>query len=134
MTRINVGIRPEELSDQHLIAEYRELPRVFGHSPKSATPKDFKLGSGHVNWCSQYQGSLLDRHRQLCWEMKFRGFKVNFNSEKVLESYWPRSQVKAARKALKIRILERLNSMTRNPTWTNRSRPNWAKLEERHVG
>lgn len=29
MTRINV-IEPSRLSDQHLGAEYRELPRVFG--------------------------------------------------------------------------------------------------------
>ncbi|MBP7000765.1 pyrimidine dimer DNA glycosylase/endonuclease V [Amaricoccus sp.] len=29
MTRINV-VPPEELSRAHLVAEYRELPRVFG--------------------------------------------------------------------------------------------------------
>ena len=28
MTRINL-INPEKLTDQHLLAEYRELPRIF---------------------------------------------------------------------------------------------------------
>ena len=31
MTRINLTL-VSELADQHLIAEYRELPRVFGYS------------------------------------------------------------------------------------------------------
>lgn len=33
MTRINLTL-VSELTDQHLMAEYRELPRVFGASPK----------------------------------------------------------------------------------------------------
>jgi deoxyribonuclease (pyrimidine dimer) len=35
MTRINV-VPPRELTRQHLIAEYRELPRVFGLVKKAA--------------------------------------------------------------------------------------------------
>ena len=58
MTRINVGICEEELCDQHLVAEYRELPRLFGHIPKGPIPGCFTLGRGHVNYCSQFQGFL----------------------------------------------------------------------------
>ena len=28
MTRINVGIPPEELTDKHLLAEHREIKRI----------------------------------------------------------------------------------------------------------
>jgi len=28
MTRINIGILPHDLTDQHLLAEFRELPRI----------------------------------------------------------------------------------------------------------
>ena len=57
MTRINV-IDPIELTDQHLMAEYRELPMVMGSlkrtlasktgfNPKKV-PSKFTLNSGHV--------------------------------------------------------------------------------------
>lgn len=35
MTRINV-VPVTELTDKHLLAEYRELPRIFGASKKMA--------------------------------------------------------------------------------------------------
>lgn len=54
MTRINL-ISPADLTDQHLMAEYRELPRIFGlaHKHYLAGKKlevkgPYKLGSGHV--------------------------------------------------------------------------------------
>lgn len=78
MTRINVGISVEELCDQHLVAEYRELPRAFGVPPKTPPPPAFKLGKGHVAWCAQSQGSLLLRLVELRQEMQYRGFAVNY--------------------------------------------------------
>ena len=57
MTRINL-VPPEELYDQHIIAEYREirsltrgLLRCFNGKkgiPKSRIPKKFTLNTGHV--------------------------------------------------------------------------------------
>lgn len=59
MTRINL-VPVSELSDQHLIAEYRELPRIFNlvlnAQYKGKYPLDFKisdtylLGTGHVTF------------------------------------------------------------------------------------
>jgi len=55
MTRINV-VHPRELVDKHLLAEYRELPRVFalahswwmqGGNPNKL-PIQYTLGEGHV--------------------------------------------------------------------------------------
>lgn len=59
MTRINC-IPPRELSREHLIAEYRELPRIFalvraaiarGESPDDPrNPTSYTLGAGHVRF------------------------------------------------------------------------------------
>lgn len=46
MTRINI-VPPEELTDQHLMREYQELPRILGlvrkALAKGKTPADFNL-------------------------------------------------------------------------------------------
>lgn len=46
MTRINL-VHVKELADQHLMAEYRELPRVFGavrkHVQDGKRVSDFKI-------------------------------------------------------------------------------------------
>lgn len=55
MTRINSSINP---TDQHLIAELRELPRIFTSVNKRLTlnktfddiPKEFVLGLGHCKF------------------------------------------------------------------------------------
>ena len=59
MTRINFGIDPTELIDEHLRAEIRELPRIFtevnkkiekGTIDKIKVPPKFKLGTGHCTF------------------------------------------------------------------------------------
>ena len=48
MTRINL-VKVEELSDQHLIAEYRELPRCLKQKVNlKDAPDRYTLGKGHV--------------------------------------------------------------------------------------
>lgn len=80
MTRINV-VPVEELSDQHLIAEYRELPRAVKQNfDLTDAPKKYTLGKGHVKWAAQHPGFLINRFYNLCNEMKYRGFIVNFSS------------------------------------------------------
>ena len=59
MTRINC-VPPSELTVQHLVAEYRELPRIFalvraaiarGERPDDTrNPTEYRLGSGHVRF------------------------------------------------------------------------------------
>lgn len=83
MTRINL-VPVSDLYDQHLMAEYRELPRVFSYSeslskiPKDI-PKSFTLGKGHVKFFSNKLAYLLDRQRQLMDELRSRGFKITFD-------------------------------------------------------
>ena len=126
MTRINVRYLVEYLCDQHLLAEYRELPRVFGHVPKGYIPPRFTLGKGHVNWCSQFQASLMHRQYFLCREMLHRGFAVNYpmTRDDVIEGpRWTDADCAYARPIVEQRIKERLQSMRRTPTWTRRLNP-----------
>ena len=70
MTRINL-INPGELSDQHLVAEYREIFMVgssLQRSMKSKSwsktinniPKNFTLNKGHVTFFYN-KGKYLDK-------------------------------------------------------------------------
>lgn len=78
MTRINC-IPPKELSDKHLVAEYRELPRVFRlarHAPDA--PPQYTMGRGHVMFFYNKLAWCHRRQQQLVEEMNRRGFTTNF--------------------------------------------------------
>lgn len=94
MTRINI-IPVSDLTDQHLIAEYREITMVpaalvrtlnskAGFS-KNKIPAKFTLNTGHVYFFYD-KGLYLDkRYNELVKEMMLRGFspdlKRNFPTE-----------------------------------------------------
>ena len=87
MTRINC-VPPAELSDAHLGAEYRELPRVFGlvraaaargERPTDArNPAVYRLGPGHVRFFYARLGWLLLRHAAIVSEGHGRGRVLRF--------------------------------------------------------
>ena len=86
MTRINL-INPEELTDQHLIAEYREItmvPAALKRTINSKSgfnleqiPKKFTLNKGHVKFFYDKGLYLNKRYHKLVKEMKKRGFQPN---------------------------------------------------------
>lgn len=95
MTRINT-IDPRFLSDKHLGAEYRELPRILNDAKKrielaisfgnwkatevkervarlaNDAPPSYRLGQGHVLFFRDKLAWLYRRHLQLKAEMQFR--------------------------------------------------------------
>ncbi|UUV44824.1 endonuclease V [Rhodobacter phage RcRudolph] len=87
MTRINL-VDPTELSRQHLVAEYRELPRIFAlvraAQSKGLRPSDLKaptayvLGRGHMLFFYDKCMFLLRRQQSLIREMRSRGYNPNF--------------------------------------------------------
>ena len=86
MTRINV-IHPATLTDKHLLAEYRELPRIFALAYKASKsakprthkqPKAYTLGTGHVIFFYDKLQYLAERQKQIIAEMQHRGFKPQF--------------------------------------------------------
>jgi hypothetical protein len=86
MTRINC-VPVTELSVKHLVAEYRELPRVYalavaayarGESPEQHG-RAYTLGRGHVRFFYSRLGYIAARHRQLIAEMKRRKFHPSYD-------------------------------------------------------
>lgn len=84
MTRINC-VPPAELVTPHLVAEYRELPRVFGLAQAAylrgeqpadpRNPTSYTLGRGHVRFFYARLGYCRRRFAQLVQEGQARGFK-----------------------------------------------------------
>lgn len=99
MTRINL-IPPRELHDRHLVAEYRELPRVFAliraHFKKSARPElpdSYRMGKGHVLFFYDKAPWLAQRQALLIAEMRRRGMHPNFDDvESLLDGIDLRTQ------------------------------------------
>ena len=83
MTRINI-VEPSELTDQHLIAEYREIFMVAGSLNRtlnskngyeeSRVPKHYTLNKGHVYFFYNKGKYLHNRYNELILEMERRGF------------------------------------------------------------
>lgn len=87
MTRINSAIPPANLCDQHLLAEYRELPRVsalawkwYERENKSEIPSDFRLGTGHVSFFYDKGGFLKERFDSIVETLEGRGFDLQFKT------------------------------------------------------
>lgn len=85
MTRINV-IPVEELTQQHLLGEYKEIVRPFALVRKAVAsntmknkviPKTYRMNQGHVCFFYDKLGYVLDRYHQLTAEMIKRGYKPN---------------------------------------------------------
>ena len=81
MTRINVGIPPADLVNQHLIAEHREIKRIpnciaKGKYNMEGIPDKFKLGTGHVKFFYNKLLYLKNRYTSLYNECIKRGFNV----------------------------------------------------------
>jgi deoxyribonuclease (pyrimidine dimer) len=95
MTRINL-IPVEELMDQHLVAEYRELPMIGSALERSLAspnwnknkltwPEKFTLNAGHVKFFYDKGLYLKKRYDQLVAEMKARG--MNPNPDRLFKSW-----------------------------------------------
>ena len=88
MTRINI-ISVSELTDQHLIAEYREItivPAALNRTlnskigfQKEKVKKKFTLNSGHVYFFYDKGKYLNNRYKEIIDEMKKRGFSPDPN-------------------------------------------------------
>ena len=87
MTRINC-IPVEELSAKHLVAEYREIGRIYalaitaynrGEQPAQHGTR-YTLGKGHVKFFYSRLGYVCKRHRELIAEMLRRGYNPTYRT------------------------------------------------------
>ena len=86
MTRINL-VEPHQLTDKHLMAEYRELPRIFtavlklqdnGKTPTDVTiPDHYVLGKGHMKFFYNKISWLRNRYADLFHVLLARGFNLD---------------------------------------------------------
>lgn len=91
MTRINC-VPAKELTQAHLIAEYRELPRIrhaWPRKTKPVIPKNYLMGKGHVTFFYDKGIWLENRHAELIAEMLNRGYNANLPPLNL--SHWPES-------------------------------------------
>jgi len=98
MTRINVGMLPLQLTDNHLIAEIKEINQLIGSFNVSLRsklginniPAKFTLNSGHVKFFYDKQLFLYNRFNSLKQEALNRGFNIQteFNDLHKNSKYW----------------------------------------------
>ena len=122
MVRVNI-INPKNLTDQHLIAEYKEIIMLIGYVKKHSEtspdkiPKHYLLGSGHILFFKNKLSYIKNRFNKIKKEMKKRGFKANRNinisrfTEK-LKKGWHASE--EDKKIIKKRLIQRVKL---KPKW-----------------
>ena len=134
MTRINL-VPPEELSDQHLVAEYREIFMVGSSLQRSMAskswsktlanlPQQFTLNGGHVKFFYN-KGLYLDRrYHRLIHEMRKRGMDPDplrtFKVEQWPEELWKDWQpTRRDLRVIRSRIQQRIDEKPGWYRWSN---------------
>lgn len=130
MTRINL-VPPTELCDKHLLAEYRELPRVFRLARSCPdAPAHYVLGRGHVKFFYDRLSFLYNRFKLLVNECQARGFNIQYTEPKIdlgqlndntlWQDYIPTPEALALNRQ---RIADRIATMKKPPVYTRRGAP-----------
>ena len=88
MTRINFGVKVKHLTDEHLLAEHREIKRVpkaylkaLESGSINRVPERFCLGAGHVLFFIDKPRYTLNRYMRIHRECLRRGFNVEDYSD-----------------------------------------------------
>ena len=121
MTRVNV-VPVQELCDQHLLAEHREIKRIPNLMLSGKLkdlgdiPEEYVLGKGHMKFFLDKMYFLYVRYSDIRDECLKRRFKVQW----LWPNYYPpiSQDYKPTEQALKLnrqRIKER---MPKTPRWT----------------
>lgn len=86
MTRINC-VDPQTLHTKHLVAEYREIPRIFALVRKHyksnkllSAPSSYTLGTGHVKFFYDKLKYISNRYSSLIDEMRRRGYNPSYSN------------------------------------------------------
>jgi deoxyribonuclease (pyrimidine dimer) len=140
VTRINLGVSVQDLCDQHLVAELKEiqrLPALARATKLTVFPTTPVLGTGHVTFFYPFGKTVADRAHALECECRARGF--NAKSIEWMREEWPTKLfdtvpdylIASFVPLIQARINERLSTMKRVPTWTKRTKPTWVTYGRR---
>ena len=116
MVRVDI-INPRNLTDQHLIAEYKEIIMLVSYVKKhpetslDKIPEHYLLGTGHILFFKNKLLYLKKRFEKIKQEMKRRGFKAarDINVSQFSENLrkdWHAS--KEDKEIIKKRLIERI--------------------------
>jgi len=117
MARVNAGINPKYLSDQHLIAESVEITMITGslrkdgYVVKGVIPEQYCLGKGHMNFFKDKLLYLSLRLSEVNSEMVRRGFNPGTHinlSDFPVDLVWGWTPALSATDLVRERIVERL--------------------------
>lgn len=125
MTRINV-VPPEELCDQHLLAEWRELTRIpngvaAGKFKLVDIPDKYVLGKGHVKFFLDKLTYLMNRYTDILVELEERGMpqKIYWTDEVIPDkTLW--NDYTPTEEALKINRQRIKDRMPKKPRFSKR--------------
>jgi len=129
MVRINL-LKPKQLADQHLIAEYNEILMLFGHVKKfpkiNQIPSDYCLGKGHITFFKNKLIYLKKRHEELKKEMKKRGYATNKTInlklyDKTLSNDWKPKE--SDKELIRKRIAQKLRKKPKYYTYYGKKKP-----------
>ena len=123
MTRINSAIPCKNLTDEHLLAEHREIKRLPSclkrwRDVQKKIPDKFTLGRGHVLFFLNKMKFTYNRYCEIHTECTARGFDVTDYSENWREfvdsEYWnDYTPTDEERQLLTERISKRINESTK---------------------
>ena len=122
MTRINSAIPVANLTDEHLLAEHREIKRIPYYTRKGTyrhgyLPKVFTLGRGHVLFFTNKNRFIYNRYLEIYYECIFRGFNVTSYHHLweglPQDSFKDHTPTDEERSLLIERISERINQSTK---------------------
>jgi deoxyribonuclease (pyrimidine dimer) len=117
MARVNVGVDPKLLSDQHLVAESVEITMITGalrkdgYVIKGRVPDKFPMGTGHINFFKNKLVYLKRRLDIVNEEMIRRTFKPGTKIDldefpEILHGDWTPSLQDSM--ILRVRVADRL--------------------------
>lgn len=133
MTRINSAINVRRLTDEHLLAEHREIKRLpyclskaIASGSVKRIPDKFTLGKGHVLFFLDKMNFVRRRYLQLYAECRDRGMNVEWYYDNFFtfeasydNDYTPTDK---ERQLLTERITERI-MQSKKKAWHYRGQP-----------
>jgi deoxyribonuclease (pyrimidine dimer) len=128
MTRINI-VPVKELCNQHLFAEWREMPRLVSNLEKSLNrkvpfknteiPPEYVLGKGHVKFFYDKFEFLYKRHKQLTEALLEKGYDIRADSDifKTVDKKWF-NDWKPSTKEMELNRKRITDRMPKDARWT----------------
>ena len=134
MNNICLNIIPAcELSTSHLIKEYKEIHNVISqHINTKNAPIGYCVGEDNIKWARKHSLFVLNRYKELCDEISYRGFVVNYPYENLVKVYNTEVEIENKNDYIptdedidlnRCKIIEKIKKKPMAYTWNTRQPP-----------